>query len=36
MYKDDVSLKSGHREQRNYNKLNYNRFEVSNDEKENI
>ncbi len=32
----DVSLKSGHREQRDYNKLNYNRFEVSNHEKENI
>jgi dienelactone hydrolase len=32
----DVSLKSGHGERRDYNKLNYNRFEVSNHEKENI
>ena|GEM_PF-1510367 len=32
----DVSLKNGHGEQRDYNKLNYNRFEVSNHEKENI
>jgi dipeptidase E len=32
----DVSLKSGHGEQRDYNKLNYNRFEVSNHEKESI
>jgi hypothetical protein len=32
----DVSLKSGHGEQRDYNKLNYNQFEVSNHEKENI
>jgi len=34
--KIDVSLKSGHGEQRDYNKLNYNQFEVSNHEKENI
>ncbi|TCL48004.1 hypothetical protein EDD69_1109 [Thermolongibacillus altinsuensis] len=32
----DVSLKIGHGEQGDYNKLNYNRFEVSNHEKENI
>jgi hypothetical protein len=32
----DVSLKSGHGEQGDYNKLNYNWFEVSNHEKENI
>jgi hypothetical protein len=32
----DVGLKNGHGEQRDDKKLNYNRFEVSNDEKENI
>ena len=32
--KVDVSLKSGHGEQRDYNKLNYNQFEVSNHETE--
>ena len=32
----DVSLKIGHGEQGDYNKLNYNWFEVSNHEKENI
>ncbi|WP_216634424.1 hypothetical protein, partial [Geobacillus subterraneus] len=35
-YFTHTSLKSGHGEQRDYNKLNYNRFEVSNHEKESI